>query len=202
MNLALLACAGLALLFGVVRACGLLPSHREPRSADDPTPTYASVGSIRWGIVYPALGWTLLIPGCWTSPTASSAEDCPGQALAGASYALAGPDPLFGADDLGLSPGLVVAVVIASIPAFLLFKANFRRWILASIGAALLTWLLLKIGHVDPAARIAVGQGGASILVDTATALTVFAPLALGGGACAADLALRRIAAGNGVGGS
>ena len=62
LNLALLGCAGLALLYGVVSVCSLLPSHREPRSTDDPTPTYASDRSIRWGVVYPALGWTLLVP--------------------------------------------------------------------------------------------------------------------------------------------
>ena len=45
LNLALLGCAGVALLYGVIRACSLLPSHREPRSTGDPTPTYASVAA-------------------------------------------------------------------------------------------------------------------------------------------------------------
>ena len=55
-------------------------------------------------------------------------------------------------------------------PGIQLFRANFRRWILASLGAAMLTWFMLKIANSalpppDP--------------IDTATALTVLAPLAL-----------------------
>ena len=41
-NLVLLVGAALALLFGVVRACSLLPSHRPPKSSDDPTPVPVS----------------------------------------------------------------------------------------------------------------------------------------------------------------
>ena len=168
-NLALLVCAGLALVGGVVRACMLLPSHREPRSLDDPTPSYASASNIRWSIVYPALGWTLLVP--WLLDFAEG--------------------PL--AIDLSKAPWLahhafwvipVTYLVLMTVgyrlawwlqshrvdPGIQLFRANFRRWILASLGAAMLTWFMLKIADSalpppDP--------------IDTATALTVLAPLAL-----------------------
>ena len=58
-----------------------------------------------------------------------------------------------------------------------MFRANFRRWIWASIGAALLTWLMLKIAFSILPLSLSDTQQG--YLVDTATALTVFAPLAL-----------------------
>ncbi len=67
-------------------------------------------------------------------------------------------------------------------PGLLLFRANFGRWILASIGAALLTWFLLKIaGSILPleVPAIRTGRSSPSRFVDTATVLTVFAPLAL-----------------------
>jgi hypothetical protein len=177
-NLALLACAGLALLFGVVRACSLLPSHREQRSSDDPTPSYASVGSIRWGIVYPALGWTLLIPWLLDFADGPLAEGVPDRPwLAHHTFWLV---PIIYLVLMTLGFRLAWSLQSHRVdPGFLLFKANFRRWILASIGAALLTWFLLKIAASILPLELPSGQGGASFLVDTATALTVFAPLAL-----------------------
>ena len=62
LNLVLLGCAGLALLYGVIRGCSLLPSHRKPRATGDRTPAYAPELSIRRDVVYPALAWTLLVP--------------------------------------------------------------------------------------------------------------------------------------------
>ena len=57
-------------------------------------------------------------------------------------------------------------------PGLQLFRANFGRWIAASMGAALLTWFMLTSRDSDPAAGSPAG-------IDTATVLTVFAPLAL-----------------------
>jgi hypothetical protein len=57
-------------------------------------------------------------------------------------------------------------------PGIDLFRANFGHWVLASIGSALLTWFLLRVA----AAILPELQ---AIHVDTATALTVFAPLGL-----------------------
>jgi hypothetical protein len=174
-NLVLLVCAALALLFGVIRACSLLPSHRPPRSSEDPIPSYASPNSINWGIVYPAFGWTLLIP--WlldfaTGPLGEGAWDRPWLAN----------------DTIWIVPVLYLVLMTVGYrlawwlqserddPGYALFRANFRRWIYASLGAALLTWLLLKIAlSIPPLGRDL--QDG--YLVDTATALTVFAPLVL-----------------------
>ena len=69
-------------------------------------------------------------------------------------------------------------------PGLQLFRANFGRWIAASFGAALLTWLMLVIaGSVLPLEVPAIdagdGQSSTWVPVDTATVLTVFAPLAL-----------------------
>src|SRR5215472_13381118 len=138
LNLVLVLCAALALLFGVVRACSLLPSHRPPKSAEDATPSYASSGSIGWGIVYPAFGWTLLIP--WlldfaTGPLGEGVHDRPWLAN----------------DTIWIVPVLYLALMTLGYrlawwlqsqredPGFALFRANFRRWIYASTGAALLT---------------------------------------------------------------
>ena len=68
-NLVLLVGAALALLFGVVRACSLLPSHRPPRSSDDPTPGVTRPGAVSAGISSirhsPGRCW---FPACWTLP--------------------------------------------------------------------------------------------------------------------------------------
>ena len=183
LNLILLGCAGLMLLYGVIRVCSLLPSHREPRSKDDPTPTYALDRSIRWGIVYPALGWTLLIP--WlldlaTGPLADATHKRPWLAhhafwiipvvyfvLTTLSFRLAWWFQSYRSD-----PGLQ------------LFRANFGRWIAASLGASLLTWFMLAVtGTVLPLEIPAIQVGGGPplppVLIDTATVLTVFGPLAL-----------------------
>jgi hypothetical protein len=170
-NIALLACAGIVLLFGVVRACDLLPSHRPPRSLEDAGPNYASASSIRWGIVYPALAWTLLLP---------SLLDFAEEWLA----KLGSDIPWLAHHTLWVVPvvylllmtlGYRLAWWLQSLrgdPGLQLFKANFARWILASIGAALLTWLVLRIGH-------AILSELREVRVDSATALTVLAPLAL-----------------------
>lgn len=176
LNLVLALCAALALLFGVVRACSLLPSHRPPRSSEDATPSYASSGSIGWGIVYPAFGWTLLIP--WlldfaTGPLGDGVHDRPWLAN----------------DTVWIVPVLYFVLMTLGYrlawwlqshradPGVELFHANFRRWICASTGAALLTWFMLKIAFSIPPLGLPDAQSG--YLVDTATALTVFAPLAL-----------------------
>ena len=180
-NVVLLGFAALTLLGGVVRVCTLLPSHRPPRASTDPTPDYASGRSIRWSVVYPALGWPLLIP--WLLDFAD------------------GPHP-----DMSVRPWLahnaawtvpllyLVLMTLAfrvawwmqsyrSDPGLELFRVNFGRWILASMGAALLTWLMLILaGSMFPLeVPVTLAQGAAPkrVSVDTATALTVFAPLAL-----------------------
>ena len=139
----MLAGAGVVLLYGVVRACDLLPSHRPPHSAEDPRPNYATTSSIRWGIVYPALAWTLLLP--WLL---DFAEEWLGK--------LVNDIPWLAYHTLWVVP--VVYLLLMTLgyrlawwlqshredPGILLFKANFGRWILASVGAALLTWLVLR----------------------------------------------------------
>jgi hypothetical protein len=167
LNLALLVCAGLALLFGVIRVCSLIPSHREPRSGDNSTPTYASDRSIRWSVVYPALGWTLLIPWLLNFP-AAQLTNAPqsDQSLADHAYWIV---PVVYFVLTVLAYGLAWALQSTrSDPGYQLFRTNFDRWIAASLGASLLTWLMLLIaGSILP------------MKVDTATVLTVFAPLAL-----------------------
>jgi hypothetical protein len=166
-NLTLLACASVTLLIGVIQACGLIPSHRQPRSTTDPTPSYASAGSIQWGIVYPALGWTLLIPWLLDFANGTFADNT-----------------WLAHDARRIIPVLYLVLMTIGFrlawwlqkqrvdPGIQLFRANFGRWILASIGAALLTWLMLSIA--DPILRMGLPAG-----IDAATVLTVFAPLAL-----------------------
>jgi len=170
-NIALLATACIALLYAVVRACHLLPSHRPPHAAEDARPNFASVSSIRWGIVYPALAWTLLLP---------SLLDFTEEWLA----KLVGEVPWLAYHTLWIVP--VAYLVLMTLgyrlawwlqshredPGIILFKANFGRWILASMGAALLTWLVLRTGH-------AILSELRALRLDSATALTVLAPLAL-----------------------
>ena len=168
LNLALLGCAGLALLYGVISVCSLLPSHREPRSTGDPTPTYASDRSIRWGVVYPALGWTLLIPWLLDFADAHLADEVSERPWLAHHAFWFVPTVYFVLMTLayGLAWGLQSS---RSDPGLQLFKVNFGRWIAASFGAALLTWFMLVIaGSVLPLQ-----------MIDTATVLSVVAPLAL-----------------------
>jgi hypothetical protein len=172
LNLLWLACAGLMLLYGVVSACSLLPSHRPPGPSGDTGQAYASRGSIRWGVVYPALGWALLIP--WPLDFAESrltADESAAPWLAHHALWIV-PVIYF----LLMTMGFRLAWWLQSYrnnPGVELFRANFGNWILASIGSSLLTLFLLRIG--------------ASILphlhthlhIDFATTLTVMAPLAL-----------------------
>ena len=168
LNLALLGCAGLALLYGVISVCSLLPSHREPRSTGDPTPTYASDRSIRWGIVYPALGWTLLVPWLLDFANAHLADEVSERPWLAHHALWFVPTVYFALMTLGYGLAWGLQSPRAD-PGFQLFKANFGRWIAASIGAALLTWLMLVIaGSILPLQ-----------MIDTATVLSVFAPLAL-----------------------
>ena len=183
LNLVLLGCAGLALLYGVLSVCSLLPSHREPRSTADPTPTYASDRSICWGVVYPALGWTLLVPWLLDFADAHVADKVDEQPwLAHHSLWIV---PVIYFVLMTLAYGLAWALQShRSDPGLQLFRANFARWMAASCGAALLTWLMLVIaGSVlplkVPAIQASSGQAPTWVPVDTATVLTVFAPLAL-----------------------
>jgi hypothetical protein len=182
LNLALLGSAGLALLYGVIRVCSLIPSHREPRSTNNSTPTYASERSIRWSVVYPALGWTLLIPWLLDFATAhanDAAQDLPW--LAHHAYWVV-PTIYFVLTTLAycLAWGLQS---YRSDPGVELFRANIGRWIAASLGAALLMWLILLIvGSILSlkASPVVTGEGQSTMVpIDTATVLTVFAPLAL-----------------------
>jgi hypothetical protein len=170
-NAALLAGASMVLLYGVVRACNLLPSHRPPHSAEDPRPKYASTSGIRWGIVYPALAWTLVLP--WLL---DFAEEALGK--------LANDIPWLAYHTLWVVPVVYLSLMTFGYslawwlqshredPGIYLFRANFGRWILASLGAALLTWLVLRTGH-------AILSELRALRLDSATALTVLAPLAL-----------------------
>jgi hypothetical protein len=163
-NLAVLVCAGVSLLGGVIVACSLLPSHRRPRSLTDPTPSYASAASIRWGIVCPAFAWTLLVP-CLL--------DFASRPLAEAEWLARHAHQVVPILYLVLT---VVAYGMAwwlqsyrADPGISLFRANFGRWILASIGAAVLTWFMLSIAApIPPLQRF-----------DTAAVLSVCAPLGL-----------------------
>jgi hypothetical protein len=183
LNLVLLGFAGLTLLYGVIRVCSLLPSHREPRATGEHAPDYASDGSIRWGVVYPALGWTLLVPWLLDFATAHIRDEAPAQPwLAHHAFWIV---PTIYFLLMTLAYGLAwVLQSSRSDPGLQLFGANFGRWIAASFGAALLTWLLLVIaGSALPleVPAIQVGSEGTPtrVPVDTATVLTVFAPLAL-----------------------
>lgn len=171
-NVALLMFAGLTLLYGVVRACTLLPSHRPPQSRRNRTPRYASAGSIARHIVYPALGWTLLVP--WfldfaEGPMAAGAGDMPW--LAHGAFVIVAVVYL-----LLMIVGYRLAWWWQSFreqePGLLLFRANFGRWMLASMGSALLTWFALRTAHAIVSGLHAAG-------IDTETILTVFAPLGL-----------------------
>jgi hypothetical protein len=181
-NLALLFCAGLTLLGGVVRVCTLLPSHRPPRSDTDVTPKYASTRSIGWGVVYPALGWPLLIPPLLDFATGPLGADVPDRPwLAHYAFWIV---PLLYLALMTLGYGL--AWWLQSYrhdPGLGLFRVNFGRWILASMGSALLTWLMLLVAGsmlpLDVQLATAEGSPAARVPVDTATALTVLAPLAL-----------------------
>lgn len=177
-NLALLVSAGGALLYGIVSVCSLIPSHRPPQPLTDSQPRYASTSSIRWRIVYPALGWTLLIPwlldfadgplirdkhlnswlahgACWIVPAIYVA-------LMTVGYGLAWCWQLGRAD-----------------PGIQLFRANFWRWVAASTGAALLTWVMLSIvATVLPLEPVPPTEKSPTS-IDTATVLAVFAPLGL-----------------------
>jgi hypothetical protein len=170
-NRGLLALGGLSLLYGVVRACTLLPSHRPPRASDDPIPDYASAASIRWEIVYPALGWTLLVP--WMldfAKTRFEAHD--------------GNLPWVANNILWVIPITYFVLMIIGFgvawwvqsqrnnPGVQMFRANFGRWVLASIGSALLMLLILWIG----AAILPVLE---EIRIEFTTVLAVFAPLLL-----------------------
>jgi hypothetical protein len=187
-NLALLTCAALSLLVAVVGACSLLPSHREPRSLTDPSPSYASSRGINWGIVYPAFAWALLVP--WLLDLADKRLIRERQALWLAHHTYWIVPALY---LLLMTLGFALAWSYQSYRGnrgAQLFRGNFGRWICASVGSALLTWLMLIVaGSILPLDQSAAlgdllyGWGPspipASIHVDTATALTVFAPLAL-----------------------
>lgn len=178
-NLALLVCAGLVLLIGVVFACSLLPSHRRPCSHADLTPAYASAHSISWGIVYPVLGWTLLVP--WLLDFAYWRAEAQKELwLAHNTYWIV---PVLYLALMAV--GFIFAWCIQAYhgnPGVPLFRANFGRWILASMGSALLTWFMLMIAKSILPLEVLGKTGEAQsqwVPVDTATALTVFAPLAL-----------------------
>ncbi len=168
LNLVLLGCAGLTLLYGVIRVCSLLPSHREPRSKSNSTPSFATDRSIRWGVVYPAVAWTLLIPWLLDFAKAHVADKARGE-------------PWLAHHTLWVVPTIYFALMTVayclawgwqshrSNPGTQLFQANLGRWIAASFGAALLTWIMFVIA----------GSALPLQVIDTATVLTVCAPLAL-----------------------
>ncbi len=161
-NLALLTCASVTLLVAVISTCSLIPSHRE--RPDDPhhAPSYASVASIRWTIVCPAFAWTLAVP--WLLDLSAV------------------PNTWLEENARWVVPVIYLALMTVGFhlawwlqshrqdPGIKLFRANFRRWAMASLGSAMLTWFMLSIAtSILPLARG----------VDTAAALSVFAPLAL-----------------------
>lgn len=164
-NVAVLVGAGSALLGGISRACSLLPSHREHRPPSGLTPAYASTESIEWSVVFPAFSWIFLIP-CL------------------AEFAIVRGHPWLAHDANWIVPLVYLVVMIMGYclawwfqsyrtdPGFRLFRANFVRWVTASIGSALLTWLLLNVA-------ISVLSHRPKPLLDTALVLTVFAPLGL-----------------------
>lgn len=170
-NHILLVCAGLSLLYGVVRACTLLPSHRPPSSADGRAPRYASASSIRSEIVYPALGWTLLIP--WLLEFAETRLQQNNHTIPWLAHYTLLIVPLVYFALLTFGFGLAWWLQSRrEDPGIELFKANFGRWMLASSISSLMTLVMIRIG--------------ASILlslvrfhIDFATTLTVMAPLAL-----------------------
>ncbi|HEY2619190.1 MAG TPA: patatin-like phospholipase family protein [Acetobacteraceae bacterium] len=183
LNLVLLGCAGLALLYGVISVCSLLPSHRKPRAKGGATPAYASDRNIRWDVVYPALGWTLLVPWLLDFATAHVAD-------------AASARPWLAHHAFWIVPTIYFVLMTSayclawglqwfrSNPGVSLFRANIGRWIAASFGAALLTWLMLVIAGAVlplevPAIQIGGEQSPIRVPVDTAAVLTVFAPLAL-----------------------
>jgi len=183
LNLILLGCAGLALLYGVIRVCSLLPSHREPRADGDRTPAYAPELSIRRGVVYPSLAWTLLVPWLLDFASVHAADDAQARPwLADHAFWIL-PAVYF----LLMTLAYALAWALQSYrsdPGLRLFRANFGRWVAASLGAALLTWLMLVVAHAilqfgGPVADASGGKTPTRVPVDMASILTVFAPLAL-----------------------
>ena len=166
-NLTLLACASVTLLIGVIQACGLIPSHRQPRSASDPTPSYASAGCIQWGIVYPALGWTLLIPWLLDFANGTQSLTTPGSRICPSDHSGPLPRP----DDRRFSPGLVVAETARG-SRHPVVPGEFLAVDPGQHGRCAADLVDAEHRRLDPAAGIAAG-------IDTATVLTVFAPLAL-----------------------
>ena len=136
----------MALLVAVISSCSLIPSHRE--RPDDPhhAPTYASVASIRWTIVCPAFAWTLLVP--WLldiSAVPNTWLEENARWVVPVIYLLL------------MTVGFHLAWWLQSHrqdPGIELFRANFRRWAMASLGSAMLTWFMLSIAtSILPLAR-------------------------------------------------
>jgi hypothetical protein len=183
LNLVLLGCAGLALLYGVIRGCSLLPSHRKPRATGDRTPAYAPELSIRRDVVYPALAWTLLVPWLLDFASVHAADEAQARPwLADHAFWIL-PAVYF----LLMTLAYALAWALQSSrsdPGLQLFRVNFGRWIAASFGAAMLTWLMLVVAHAilqsgAPVAGVSGGKTPTRVPVDLASILTVFAPLAL-----------------------
>jgi Patatin-like phospholipase len=178
-NVALLVCAGLALLFGTFRASTLLPSHRPPRSYADPSPAYADADSIRWGIVYPTLCWIMVVP--WPLYFALGAASERPWLVHHVYWTV----PVVYAALTTLGFGLAWWTQSARAdPGSRLSRANFGRWTLASIGSALLLWFMLRVAGSTlalawPAVAAVSGEPLSTVRSDVATMLAVLAPLAL-----------------------
>lgn len=161
-NLVMLVVATAGLLLAVYRACNLVPSHIR---------AYAQARWIVWTIVVPALGWTLVVP---------SIVDY------GLAQATLWPASVSGhLLKVWLLPGIYFVVMLVGYAlawwrqtrgrtkAISLFSLNKWPWCGASLGSALMLGLVLYLAEM----ALPIKHSPPPFIVDTETALTVYAPL-------------------------